>query len=168
MALNRADIDSPEVIKHFRFRLIKFEETAKQAIAGIHSDVYRVAGWLGHEQSKYWSMELRKREEEFQLTKLAYKNAKDPMSAYKKDSAVDERKEMHLAERRRDEAEQKLKAVKRWTMMIDRETEEMLGPVNVFAGTLDASTPKAIAKLDLLIQKLEDYLRLASPDAPSA
>src|SRR5204863_7271055 len=99
-----------------------------------------------HAKPRYGQGEVRKREEEFQLAKLAYKNATDPMSAYKTDSAVDERKEMHLAERRRDEAEQKLKAVKRWAMMIDRETQEMLGPVNVFAGTLDANTPRAIAK----------------------
>jgi len=168
MPLNRADIDSPEVIKDFRFRLIKFDETARQAIAGITGDIYRVSAWLSHDQAKYWTLELRKREEEFQLSKLAFKNAKDPMSAYRKDSAVDERKEMRLCETRRDDAERKLKAVKRWCMLIDRESQEMTGPINVFAGSLDANTPKAIAKLDMLITKLEEYLRLVAPDVPSS
>jgi hypothetical protein len=169
MSSNRANIDSPEVIKDFRHRLIKFDEVARQAVAGSQNDVFRIAHWISHEQTSYWGGELRRREEQFLVAKIKYAQAKDPNSPYQKESSVDDKVEMEKCRRRRDEAEVKLKAVKKWTAQLERMCAEKLATVRVFGGKLEIFTPLALHKLDMMVERLEDYLRPMAPmEAPSA
>lgn len=162
MAHTRASIDSPEVIKDFRYQLIKFDSLGRQAVAGAQGDAHRVAQWLS-DQAQFWKKEAREREEDYQRARVAYNQARDKFGVYGKESSVDERKELKKAEVRREEAEHKMKAIKKWITVLGRETEELMGPVRVFSSTLDSATPRALSKLDGLLEKLEEYMRMAPP-----
>jgi hypothetical protein len=165
MSQNRADINSPDVIKDFRNHFVKFDETCRQAITGIQGDTRRVVQWLRHDQLSYWTQELRKRQEDLLQAKIAYSQARDSSNVYGKTSCVDEQRELRKAEHRKDEAEQKLKAVKKWIMSLEPEIENLIGPVNNLSSTLSVATPRALAQLGFLIEKLEEYMRLSAPDS---
>src|SRR5579862_123395 len=110
----RAKIESPDVIRDFRFQVVKFEATARQAVGGINADAQRVAQWLRYEQFQFWKQELRKAEDALQMAKSAYQIARDASNVYGKSSCVDEMRALKKAERRKEEAEQKMKNVKKW------------------------------------------------------
>ena len=167
MAQGRAHIDSPEVIRDFRNHLVKFDASSHQAISGIQSDAQRVIQWLRYEQLQHWKQELRKSSDVLQQAKSAYMIARDAAHVYGKSSCVDEERALRKAERRKEEAEQKLKAVKKWMGIVERETEKLMGPVNNLSSVLDVATPRALAKLDRLTRDLEEYLRVAPPDSGS-
>jgi hypothetical protein len=160
---NRAHINSPDVIREFRNQMVRFDGGARQSIGGIQSDAQRVAQWLRYEQMGFWKLELRKATDQLQLAKSAYLIARDAASVYGKSSCVDEQRALRKAERRKEEAERKMQATKRWMAVLERETEKLMGPVNVFSSMLDTTTPRALAKLDQLVVFLEEYLH-ASPD----
>lgn len=163
MADAKARIDSPDVIKDFRIQFVKFNAVARQAVDGMNTDSSRITQWLRHDQLSFWTKELKKREELVRQARHAYALAKDQSGPYAKTSSIDEQKDLHKAQRLLEEAEQKLKSVKKWTHMLERELENLAGPVNNLSATLDAATPRALSKLDLLTEKLEDYLRLGPP-----
>lgn len=162
-----ARIDSPEVIKDFRIKFVKFNATCRQAVSGIQGDSQRVAQWLRHDQLSHWSNELKKREDMVQKARLKYMEARDNTGVYRKTSCVDEQKALRKAEAMKEEAMAKLKAIKKWTNLLERELENLAGPVNTLSSILDSATPRALAKLDLMTEKLEDYLRPSSSGGPS-
>lgn len=162
---NSARIDSPEVIKEFRRHFVKYNDTCQQAITGIRGDARKVAQWLQMEQLPYWTAELRKAEEKRLDARTILSSAKNNENIYGKSSCIEERKELRKAEARKEHAELKLKAVKKWLSLIEREIENQMGPVNTLSGTLDNGFPRGLAQLDLLTEKLEDYFRLSVPDS---
>lgn len=162
---NSARIDSPEVIKEFRRHFVKFNETCQNAITGIRGDARKVSQWLQMEQLPYWSAELRKSEEARLDARTALSMAKNNENIYGKSSCIEERKVLRKAEARKEHAEQKLRATKKWLSLLEREIENQIGPVNALAATLDNGIPRGLAQLDLLTEKLEEYFRLSVPDA---
>ncbi|MEI6233339.1 MAG: hypothetical protein WCT04_09815 [Planctomycetota bacterium] len=162
---NSARIDSPEVIKEFRRHFVKFNETCQNAITGIRGDARKVAQWLQMEQLPYWTSELRKSEEARLDARTKLSMEKNNENIYGKNSCIEERKVLRKAEARKEHAELKLRAVKKWMSMLDREIENQIGPVNNLASTLDNEFPRGLAQLDLLTEKLEEYFRLSAPDS---
>ena len=121
MSSQRANIDSPEVIKDFRHRLqLNSTKSLGRPWPGFRTTCSASRIGSSHEQTSYWVSELRKREEQFLVAKIKYAQAKDPNSPYQKESSVDDKVQMEKCRRRRDEAEEKVKAVKRWTAQLER------------------------------------------------
>jgi uncharacterized protein YukE len=155
---NAAEIASPDVIKEFRVSFLKFEERGKQAVSGVRSDCERIQEWLKHDQVQYWKQELRKREEKLREVRSAYLLARHGADALRKPSYVEEEKALRKAERLKEEADHKIEAVKKWGMLLEQQVRKMMGPINNFSGLLDSVAPTARARLDHMIQNLEDYL----------
>jgi uncharacterized protein YukE len=156
---NSADISSPDVIREFRLQFMKFEERAKQAVAGVHSDADRVVEWLRHEQSQYWKQEHRKAEEAVRQARAAYLIARHGSEYMKKPSYIEEEKALKRAERRKEEAERKLELVKKWGTVLEQQAQKLMGAVNGFAGLLESTAPMARARLETMAQHLDEYLR---------
>lgn len=156
---NGANIQSPEVIKEFRPHLIKFHEACRNAVTGVRNDMHRTTQWLRQEQTNYWKRELRKADELVIQCRAAYNEARYGPEALRKNSAVDEKKALERAQRRKEECERKMAAVKRWAVILEQQVEKMMGPIDALSHTLDSDTPKALSKLDGMIEKLEEYMR---------
>jgi len=159
MARGPANIQSPEVIKRFRACFIKFTEEGRRAIEDIQRDVSRVQQWLDREQSAHWKRELRRRDEIVQRARSEYIRARADQGPLRKKSCVDEKKALDKAMRLHEEAEQKLMAVKKTLLTLEQRTAKALGPVTAFSSALVAEAPKALARLDSMLDRLDEYLR---------
>jgi biopolymer transport protein ExbB/TolQ len=162
-----ARIRSPEIIKRFRHKYVEFDEQARTALETITNDVRSVSGWLHREQLKYWEREFRKRHDKMKEAWRDYVNARysDPKTG--KPSCVDERKAWELAKRRRAEAQAKIEHVKRWAIRLEQEVEKLMPRCHRFDELIARLTPKALARLDHMLDNLEDYLRPTAPPAKS-
>ncbi|HEY3323037.1 MAG TPA: hypothetical protein VGP72_21475 [Planctomycetota bacterium] len=154
-----ANIDTPDVIREFRTHLVKFDENCREGIAGVHTDAQRVQQWLQQDQLRYWKQQLRDREKLVHQARQAYNLARFGSETFKKNSYVDEQKVLKRAERAKAEAEEKITHVKKWSTLLDQQMEKLLGPIDKLGYVLDEQTPKSLAKLDLMIRSLEDYLK---------
>jgi hypothetical protein len=168
MAGRSAHISSPEVIRRFRTQFIFFNNECKKELEGVRADVNRVLNWLQGEQTGYWKAELRKREEEAENAKRAYTFVAYTTGPLKKDHPEDERRAMLKAKRRKEEAEEKLKVVKKWTLAINQEVMKNLKPCEVLSSRLSSITPKVIHRLDQMMDNLDIYLASTSPKPASS
>lgn len=159
MAQGPANISSPDVIRRFRGHFVKFDETCRNALEGVRSDVGRIQDWLRREQAVHWKHQLRKREDLVERARREYIQARHGSGPMRKQSCVDEKKALDRALKLKEEAEEKLRAVKKWTMTIDHKAAKALGPCVALSSTLSKLTPKALARLDQMMDNLDDYLR---------
>lgn len=164
-----AHIDDIDALKLFRRALWKFAEVANVALGDAESEMQRVLLWLETEQRSYWQHQLRVRHEALQKAKDALRQKKlykDSTGKYP--SAVDEEKAVALAQRRLEEAETKLAAVRRYIPRLQREIQLYKGATQRFATTVQVDLPSAVHALDRITAKLEEYVALSSETADSA
>ena len=163
MAKPSANIASPEVIQRFRAQFIVFDAESRRELGGIQNAVRSVQNWVQVEQASHWKSELRKRHEVAEATKRAYTMVRNTGGKMKKDDIEEERKAMVKAKRRLEEAEEKLETIKKWTLILEREAVWNVKPCVALASRLLSLTPKAIHRLDQMLDNLDIYLRPASP-----
>ncbi len=56
--------------------------------------------------------------------------------------------------------------VKKWTALLDQQVNKMTVPCNALVILLDQRTPRAMARIDQMLESLEEYFRQAPREAP--
>lgn len=165
----QARVDSIDAIKFFRRALFKFAEAANVALGDAESDMLRTLTWLETEQTTYWQSEHRKRTDMVSRCKEAVRMKKLFKDASgRTPSAVDEEKALRIAQQKLQEAEEKIAAVKRYTQKLQKEILLYKGQVQRFATSVQSDIPVAAAKIDAMVEKLEQYVALSPAAAELA
>jgi len=164
MAGGPANIASPDIVRRFRARFVEFDADCRRALEASRGEVTRIEEWLRREQTAHWKHQLRKREEAVEQARRDYMSALHNDGGFQgKKSAVDEKKVLDRALRQKAEAEAKLQAIKRWLLAIDKQVADVSGACLSLASMLDATTPRALARMDAMLDGLDDYARPAGP-----
>jgi hypothetical protein len=166
MAQQGARVESVDAIRLFRAALIKFAESGNVALTSADSDIERALAWLQREQTVYWSNQVRKRHEFVQRCEDAVRQ-KRIFKGFdgREQSAVDEMKALSNARRMREEAEQKVIAVKRAIQTLQKEGQLYKGRVQKLATTLQQDIPNAVRMLDAMVAQLDGYLAVQTEGA---
>jgi len=154
-----ADIESADVVKEFRIRVVEFDLRCRNALLGVDAEVKRTVDWLRNQQLPNCERQVRKCEEAVNRAMSEYLDAGWRSSYTGKTSRVEEMKALHRAKRRKEEAETKLAAVRHWTNVLDQTIGKMSAPCNALGILLDHMTPRALARLDKMLDNLEEYFR---------
>jgi hypothetical protein len=165
MAHGSADIESVQVLKDFRVALVKFESLCRNALVGVDAEIKRTMDWLGS-QIPLLERRSRKDEEAVNRALSELKEAQWRATYAGKASYVDERRALDRAKRRKEETEARLAAARRWRTVLDQTIGKMVTPCNILAVQLDHLTPRALARLDQMLDSLEDYFRTPTPEPP--
>jgi hypothetical protein len=80
-------------------------------------------------------------------------------------SCEQEKRAVELAKTRLSNAQDKVDAVKHWSIATRRAVEEFQGPVQQLMGVLDGDIPKAIILLERMSAALERYTSTTAPTA---
>jgi hypothetical protein len=156
-----ARVDSIEVLKDVKTALWKFQEAASSSLGDAEAEMHRVLMWLQTEQDSYWQHQIRKREELVMRCKEAVRMKKIFKDASgRQQSAIDEEKALKIAMRQLEEAQEKLKYVRKWARLLPKEIEMYKGSVQRFATTVQSQIPTAVGRLDKLAGSLEAYVSL--------
>ncbi len=159
--MNGARVDSVDALKHFRVALWKFAEAANVALGDAEGEVQRTLMWLQTELPTFWEGQIRKRHDLVNRCKEAVRQKKlFKDSTGRTQSAVDEEKQLLKAQRRLEEAEQRLGNTKRHAMKLQRELHMYKGGVMRLSTNVTGDLPTAVALLDRMVESLEAYLSL--------
>jgi len=161
--MSSARIDSPEILKGFKIALQKFGETCRQGISGIDSDTHNTLQWLRSEQKTYWKRQLIKCDQEIERARSAYIAARFGHDSFRKTSFIDELKLLRRWEKRKEDIIKKMDNLKKWTSLLEQQSEKLLGPVHQLSNMIDIDLPKATFKLEQMTIALEEYLRSNAP-----
>lgn len=165
----RARVESVASVRQFRADLWQFAEDVRGALADAQSDVQRTLGWLEQEQGPWWVAQLRKRNDAVQEARRALDEKKLYRAADGgQPSTVEQEAALKLALRRRDEAERRIDAVKRWRRQLDRELAQYHAAVQRLTRDIETGIPNAVATLDRLVDALQRYLALQAPQTRTA
>ena len=166
MTSGPANIESPEVIKEFRNHFAIFDQTCRNALMGCSSEVGGTREWLRSEQRLSLKLQLRKADEALLVARREYEQARWNARQGDRSSGVEEMRALEKAKRRKEEVERKIEAVNKWSAYLDQTIPKMMAPCNTLTILLDQRTPQALARLDHMLDHLEEYLRPSPGEAP--
>lgn len=161
--MSGADIANAQVIRDFRMKLARFVTATGAALGGSDNDLRSVQDWMQHEQLPYWKRQLRDREEVYQQARRAWLTAEDEVRGGinsrgpQKPSSGEERVVMQKAQRRREEAEEKLASVKRWILRIEQDCSPLLHQCRDHDLILAELGERALHKLDRMASEIDTY-----------
>jgi hypothetical protein len=164
-----ARVDSVDALKLFKVALLKFADAGDAALTDAESELSRTLQWLENEQRTHWGDQVRKRMEAVARAQEAVRQKK-----YFKDasghtpSAIEEEKALAIAQRRLEEARQKMENCHKYARRLPKEIQVYKAGVQSLATALQTDVPSAAAHLESLIIKLEAYLALGPAAAAAA
>jgi hypothetical protein len=158
---DKAQITSVEALENFRARLIVFLGEARPVLEEIGNEMSRTRLWLQHDQRMFWETELRRRERRLEEAKQELFNA--TISSIPTGTAALLQMTVQRSQRAVQEAESKLKLLKRWDNELDNRAAPLMKQIEQLHGFLASDMAKAIAYLDQSLKALDAYRSVAAP-----
>ena len=162
---DQARITSVEALESFRASLILFVSKARPTLEEVTSDVLRTRLWLEDDQRNYWMAQIRRRNKKLEeaketLYRASLSNLRKPTMA--------EQVAVRKARQAVEEAEDKLKRVRKWSRDFDSRVEPMSRNLEKLHTVLSNVLPDAIAYLGNTVKTLEIYGgKVRSPGPPT-
>ena len=150
----QAQITSVEAIELFRAALILFTGQARPALEEISSEVMRSRLWLENDQRRFWENELRQRNKKLEQAQSELLTAR--LSDFQETTSLHQ---MTVRRTRQavQQAEDKLKAMKKWDRELDNRAAPLLKEVEQLHSFMTTEMPKAIAYLSQVVRTLDAY-----------
>ena len=158
----QAKITSLDALEMFRANLIVFMTTAHRCVDEAGDEVRRTRQWLQGEQRMHWEGEARRRKRVLDQAEADLYSAR--LSGLK-DRTIVQEEAVRKARRAMTEAEDKLRALKKWNRDFDNATDFLVKRLEGMRYYLDHDLPKALAYLVQAQRTLEGY---AEPSARTA
>jgi hypothetical protein len=161
----RAHVTDVDALESFRSSLIIYLSKAKPTLDEVSADVTRARGWLQDEQRTHWENELRRRTRALQEAQAALFSAR--LSSFREASAA-EQMAVHRTKRAFDEAETKLRVIRKWNRDFDNRVQPLVKQMEKLQTVLAHDMGQAIAFLTQAINALHAYAGVAVPTGAPA
>ena len=150
----RAHVTSVEAIEMFRANLIAYLGKARPVLEDACDEVFRMRQWLQHDRRVHWENQVKRRRKILEdaqqaLFSARLGNLREPTSA---ESAA-----VLRAKRAFDEAEEKLRLVKKWTVEFDNRVQPLVKELEGLRTMFANDMPKAVTHLAQVVKSLDAY-----------
>jgi hypothetical protein len=161
---DQAKVTSLDALEHFRSSLIVFINRAQSSVDEVLDEVRRTRLWLLNDQRFLWEREIRKRQKLLDSAKTELMSAR--MSGLREVTSPQENA-VRKAKEALNEAEEKLRNVKRWTRDYEHAIDPLTRKIESLRYFLDHDLPKGLAFLVQAQRTLESYAGIRSANSPS-
>ena len=162
----RAHVTSVDAIKAFKSNLIVYLSKARPTLEEISADILRLRLWLQEEQRVRWEGEIRRRARKLEDAQQAVFSAR--LSNLSDGPSAAEVMALTRAKRALDEAEEKLRTIKRWTRDFDSRVEPIAKQLEKLQTMLSEEMPRGVAFLAQAINSLDAYANIKPEAVDSA
>jgi predicted HNH restriction endonuclease len=162
MATN-VHVTSVDALGVFRSDLIVFRAAALRVLEEVASDVSRTRQWIRHEQRLHWEGEVRRRQKKLDQALQDLMGAR--MSTLRDD--VSQVNAVTKARHAFHEAEEKLRAVKKWDRNYDLAVDPIVKQMGSLRAVLEHDMPNALAFLANAQEALDAYSEKMGTAEPS-
>jgi hypothetical protein len=154
----KVQVRSLDAIEAFRSSLIVYLSQARPALEEVSAEVLRIRLWLENEQRTYWENQVRRRTKEVEQAQQALFSGR--LGTLKRESTADQMV-FHRARRALDEAEGKLRLLKKWTREFDSRAQPLLKQTEKLHTVFSNDMVKAVAYLTQVIGTLAAYAEVS-------
>ncbi|RUL89336.1 hypothetical protein [Tautonia sociabilis] len=159
----QARVNSIEALSRFRAALVEFAEGARNALGGIDIELRRVRDWLEHDQPRYWKSQIRLWDQRM----VEARSSLHRKNLQRTDGFVpdvsQEKEALRMCKQRIEEAERKLRAIRRWVPQFQHALAEYHGRTRALSDAASIDVERMLAMLDRMILSLEAYVGTAPP-----
>jgi len=156
---DQAKVASIDAIDSLRVSVALFMERAAKSLDEVGDAVRRTRTWLNDEQRTYWLTEKRKREKKLeQAEQELYSSRLSTLQTTNAEAQMHVRRARHALE----EAEQKLRVLKKWARDYDSVVEPLARRLDTLRDLVMTKYPKATVQLSQMIDTLEKYAEVSS------
>lgn len=158
-----AGVHSIAALEELKNVLANFETEGKESLAVTDMAVRRNLEMIQQDLLKYWQSEQRKREEAVTNARGDLERCRMQSFGDRTPDCTDQKVALKKAQIRLEEAEQKIKAVKKWSRILEEEVGEYRGPAQELGNMLAGELPKAAADLNRMLNALDAYIGVTAP-----
>lgn len=161
----RAEVKSVEAIESFRSALVLYVSRARPVLDEAGGDVLRTRTWLEMDQRVHWEEQLKRR---LRVLEQAQQSLFSARISNLRDESAAEVLAVHRAKRQVEEAEEKLRVIKRWGREFENRVQPLLKQIEKMHTLLANDLPKATAHLAQLVKTLDFYAETPTPQPANA
>jgi hypothetical protein len=154
----RANVTSVEALEAFRSNLIVYLSKARPTLEEVSDDVTRMRVWLETDRRTHWEMQVRRATQKLQDAQQAVFSSE---ISNLRDVSAAERNAVTKAKRALEEAENKLRIVKKWNRDFANHVEPLAKQLEKLQTVLTNNVPEAIAYLANATKTLDSYRGVA-------
>jgi hypothetical protein len=162
---DQAKISSIDALEAFRADLIQYIAKARVALEDMEGDVRRTQTWLDTDraqhwagQIKLWTKNLHQAEQELYSANLTNPQAANAF----------QRMAVAKAKRKLEEAEAKMRVVKKWRQTFENRATPLLRQLDPMFHLVGQQLPKGVYSLGESIKALQAYAEKSTPTKPAA
>ncbi len=159
-----AQITSVEAIENFRARLIVYLGQMRPLLEEITHEAVQARLWIEGDQKRFWQDQFRRRYRKLEEARQELFAAR--LSSFQEASAL-HHMAVNRAQRAVAEAEEKLAAVKKWSLEIEDRTAPLTRQIDQLQSFLAIDMGGAVAYLDQVLTALAAYREVTRPGAAS-
>jgi chromosome segregation ATPase len=158
----KANVTALDALEAFRADLVLYISKARPALEEVSADVLRVRLWLENEQRTHWENQLRRRTRELEQAQQALFSAR---ISNLRDETSAEVNAFHRAKRAHDEAEAKLRTLKKWNRDFENRVQPLVKQTEKLHTLLANDLVQAMAYLAQAVSTLDAYAGTLPPAA---
>jgi hypothetical protein len=128
----------------------------------------RTVQWLQHDRRNYWQEQIKRRREQVAIAKAEVFRRKIAKTADYTPAYSEQKENLRKAEASLHEAEMRSALVKKWEPLLQQAILEYHGSSRRISDLASGDVPRALVKLERMIDALEAYLRVAIPSGLGA
>lgn len=160
---NQVKVTSFDALESFRASLIVFLTKSRRAVDDVSDEVRRTRSWLQHDRRLHWEGAVRHWEKVLDQAQQELMSAR--MSGARK-TTESQQAAVTKAKRSLTEAEEKLRAVKKWNRDFDSSSEPLVKRLGGLREFLEHDMPKGVTYIAQALKTLEAYAERMSTDEP--
>lgn len=150
----QAQVRSVDALEAFRSHLVVYLSKARPIVEEISSELRRTQLWIETDRLAYWHRESLRRTRALEEAQQALLSAR--IATFREATPV-QQNAVHAARRALEEAQDKLRTLKRWMREFGPRTEVFARQVSALESALAQDLPRAIAWLAEAVRLLEAY-----------
>jgi hypothetical protein len=152
-----AHVTSIDAIAAFGAALRNFEDQSTRALVSIDEQAKGALQWLEHDAPAYWRGQIRQRYDDVARTRTALETCRMRKVADNRPACLEEIAAHRTAQRRLQEAEEKVEDVRRWAQKVREEIDEYRSRIAKFRLGLERDMPRTLALIDRTVATLDSY-----------
>ena len=160
----KAHVTSVDAMEAFRANLITYVSKARPTLEEVSADVMRAKQWLQNEQRTRLEAEVRRRAKELEQAQQALFSAR---IASLREQSTAEQTLFHRARRALDEAQDKLRTLKKWNREFDSRVDPLVKQMEKMHTILANDLSQAVVYLGEAIRTLDSYAGIQASAAPA-
>jgi hypothetical protein len=126
-------------------------------------EMRRAVDWIEHDRARYWPREMQRASDALLQARNDLERCEMSLRPEDKRSCYEQKIAVEKAKRRMRLTEDKVRAVRRWRVAVQREADDFQGQLAKLASCLDMDIPRAVAVLERMAAALDRYTEHAAP-----